>query len=436
MSRFPSAIPMIIAICVVILTSVGSISAQLYVDSANARFRFAQTYCGLDMQIQSGGGNLRYASTDGILTNDYLDPRFTPRLTIGALHFWGHADFYITFAPFGNSTQRTTERGDKFNAVYALGVETGARLYPWRVEREVVRPFVGIAWQPGAYRQIVNDEAGMTLNLDRAAFSLGATYQTGNVIVEGGARFIPALDNLEYFITRADKASISMPSIAFWLGAKYVFDTTQPIEKTIQRGGLERLEKKYRQHGAMNSFTVAIGPSYISSASPSPHNEALYPFLNPRNGVTIADVGIGYYFNDIDAHLNLAGRAMNSSQRALGLHQQLSRTSIGLEGYKYFFDYHGFVPFLGAGISFEALLAEQRDRNEELVRRSGTKWLPYFIAGWDIRPTNVEWFVLRTNVRYTPNVTLTMPSGNDIRFPDLEINFIQLVINLNRLFAL
>lgn len=435
MSRFVSAISMIIAVCVVILTSVGSISAQLYVDSANARFRFAQTYVGLDMQMQSGGGGIRYAGADGVLKNEIFDPRFTPRITIGGMHFWGHADFYITIAPLGNSTQRTTESGDKLDASYSFGVETGARLYPWRVEREKVRPFVGIAWQPGAYRQSVNGEAGMALNLDRAAFSLGASYQTGDMIVEGGARFITAVDNLEYFVTRTDKTTISLPSTAFWLGAKYVFDTTQPNENIIERGDMERREKFYTTRGAMNTFTAAIGPSSIWCASPSPHNEALYPFLNPRNGVITADIGIGYYFNDIDAHLNLAVRAMNSAQRALGLQQQLSRTSVGMEGYKYFFDYHGFVPFLGAGISFEMLSAEQQDRNEEPVRVRANKWLPYVIAGWDIRPTNVDWFLLRTNVRYTPNATLTMPSGKDIRFPDLEINFIQFVVNLNRLFA-
>lgn len=435
MSRFFSAIPMIIAICVVILTSIGNIFAQLYVDSANARYRFAQTYIGLDMQVQPGGGSIRYAGADGVVKNELLDPRFTPRITIGGMHFWGHADFYITIAPFGNSTQRTTESGDKLDASYSLGVETGARLYPWRVERERVRPFVGIAWQPGAYRQSVNGEAGMALNLDRATFSLGASYQAGDVIVEGGARFITAVDNLEYYVTRTDKTTMSLPFTAFWLGAKYVFDSTQPIENIVEHGGIERLEKFYRQHGAMNTFTAAIGPSSIWCASPSPHNEALYPFLNPRNGVITADIGFGYYFSDIDAHLNLALRTMNSAQRALGLQQKLSRTSIGLEGYKYFFDYHGFVPFLGAGLSFEALSAEQQDRTEEMVRRSGIKWLPYVIAGWDIRPTNVDWFLLRTNVRYTPNATLTMPSGKDIRFPDIEINFIQFVVNLNRFFA-
>jgi hypothetical protein len=36
---------------------------------------------------------------------------------------------------------------------------------------------------------------------------------------------------------------------------------------------------------AMNSFTVAIGPSFSWSASPSPHNESLYPFLNNNNNV-------------------------------------------------------------------------------------------------------------------------------------------------------
>jgi len=435
MNNAVATIKTITAIGVAMLTLVGNISAQLYVDSAGARFRFAQTYLGLDMQMQSSGGRIRYTSADGLLKNDVLDARLSPRITIGGMHFWGHADFYVTFAPFGTTTQRIAENSDRLNAAYTLGTETGARFYPWRVEREALRPFVGIAWQPGAYRQTVNGEAGMVLNLDCTALSLGASYQTGDIIIEGGARYIAGTDNLEYYTTRTDITRISLPSTAFWLGAKYVFDTTQPTEKAVQSGGLKRLEHFYREREAMNSFTVAVGPSFAWSASPSPHNEALYPFLNPRNGTTIAEIGLGYYLHDIDAHLNLAVRNINSSQRVFGLEQRLTRTSIGLEGYKFFFDYHGFVPFMGAGLSFESLSAEQNDRNEPSVSARSTKLLPYVIIGWDIRPTAVEWFLLRTNIRYTPNLTLTMPGGRDIRFTDMEVNFIQLVVNLNRLFA-
>lgn len=413
------------------------VQAQLYVDSANARFRFAQMYVGLDMQVQPSGGNLAYQATNGVLQQTAMDTRIAPRVTIGGMHFWGHADFFISVSPYNTTTRLTDAAGNSFEAALQAGVETGARVYPWRVERGQIRPFVGIAWQPGMYRQSVNGEPGASLNLDRATLSAGATYQTGDVIIEGGARWMTAMNAVDYYVSRTEKTSINLPSASFWLGAKYVFDTTQPMEELEKHGGLERRQKSFEKQGAMNTFTLALGPSSVWSASPSPHNEALYPFLNPRNGAIVADIGLGYYLHDIDAHLNLAFRSMNSSQRALGLEQQLSRTSIGLEGYKFFFDYHGFTPFLGAGVSLDFLSARQQDRNETAVTVTGTKFLPYIITGWDIRPSGVEWFLLRTNVRYTPNATLTMPnSGNEIRFQDLEVNFIQLVINLNRFFAL
>lgn len=421
---------------VIMLTIVFPLDAQLYVDSANARFRFAQMYVGLDMQVQPSGGNLAYQYA-GTLQQTTMDTRIAPRITIGGMHFWGHADFFITVSPFNTNTRLTDAAGNSFEATLQSGVETGARIYPWRVERGQIRPFVGIAWQPGMYRQNLNDEQGTSLNLDRATLTGGLTYQVGDVIIEGGARWMTAMNNVDYYISRTEKTSINLPSASFWLGAKYVFDTTQPMEEREKNGNLDMYTKLFEKRGAMNTFTVAIGPSSVWTASPSPHNEALHPFLNPRNGAVLADIGLGYYLHNIDAHLNLAFRSMNSSQRALGFRQQLSRTSVGLEGYKFFFDYHGFTPFLGAGVSLDVLSAFQQDRNETAVIATGTKVLPYIITGWDIRPSGVEWFLLRTNVRYTPNATLIMPnSGNAIRFQDLEVNFIQLVINLNRFFAL
>ncbi|MCU0426765.1 MAG: hypothetical protein MUF71_14185 [Candidatus Kapabacteria bacterium] len=430
-------VSMIPAICVMMLTLAPTLFAQLYVDSANARYRFAQMYVGVDMQIQPSGGDLVYQGLNGSVSRAQMDTRIAPRVTVGGMHFWGHTDFFITISPFQTSTRFTDAAGNSVNAMYQAGVETGARVYPWRVERDKIRPFVGIAWQPGMYRQTVNGEDGASLNLDRTTLSAGATFQTGDVIIEGGARWMFNMNDMEYYAGRSEKTTMTLPSAAFWLGAKYVFDTTVDMEERDKRGGLERHKKYFEKKGAMNTFTIAIGPSSVWTASPSPHNEAKYPFLNPRNAVVVADIGVGYYLHDIDAHLNFAVRSMNSSQRAFGLEQQLTRTTIGLEGYKYFFDYHGFMPFLGAGIGVDFLSATQRDRSEDAVRAAETKFLPYVITGWDIRPSGVEWFLLRTNVRYTPNVTLTMPNtGSALRLQDLEINFIQLVININRFLAL
>ena len=73
--------------------------------------------------------------------------------------------------------------------------------------------------------------------------------------------------------------------------------------------------------------------------------------------------------------------------------------------------------------------------------RQGTDWQTYnenkfavgIIFGWDIRPTRAEWWILRTNLRYTP-VSMKV-AGKKVNFDHLEFNVIQFTMFPGRLAA-
>ena len=96
------------------------------------------------------------------------------------------------------------------------------------------------------------------------------------------------------------------------------------------------------------------------------------------------------------------------------------------EAYKNLFDYLGFVPYLGITASVEDLRAEVNGTEYQQ-----TKGAVGLIFGWDIRVTNTGTSLLRTNLRWTPNLHLDV-EGGEIMFDHLEFNFIQYVHFIGR----
>lgn len=411
-----------------------SLFAQLYVEGGNTKHRFAQMYLGAEGLFQPGlNAQTSSIRENGEFRQISMQDRISPRLTIGGSHFWGHADFYVTFNPL---PQRSITSGLQYG--YQLGVETGARIYPWRVERDGLRPFVGIAWSSGSYTQGNPNgnanEQGATIRLDRAIFQGGLTYQTGDIIIEGGAKWIPQ-NTLDYWVNREIEAPISFPNFAFWLGAKYVFDTTLPAEEGEKSGYLKKREEKYRRENKLNTWTIAAGPSTATALERSSYNSDKLPFMNETfsaNSIAL-DFSVGYYVFDWDTQLNLSYRPLIGSQRGYGVVQELNRHAFALEAFKCVGDYHGFVPFVGAFLGYESLQYIETDKGTQTVNQTEGKFVPGVIVGWDIRPTTTDAWLLRTNLRYTPFAALNV-QGKQVMFPNFEFNFIQLVVNLNRIF--
>jgi hypothetical protein len=131
--------------------------------------------------------------------------------------------------------------------------------------------------------------------------------------------------------------------------------------------------------------------------------------------------------------VRLAFRRMSNTMSAYDFSKEAKRSVLSSEVYKFIFDYHGFAFFTGLHLGYEWLSVEQNHSGVELVgSESGFKLGITF--GWDIRPNRIQSWYLRTNLRYTPNLNVNMPTGGNVIIDQLEFNLIQLVIFPGRMF--
>ena len=65
--------------------------------SQKDRYHFAETYIGFGSEFVSENGRFSHYNKDGIKQTSNISSVITPRILIGGTHFWGHADFYVSF---------------------------------------------------------------------------------------------------------------------------------------------------------------------------------------------------------------------------------------------------------------------------------------------------------------------------------------------------
>jgi len=405
--------------------NIPTIRAQQSENDKQMRFHFATMYVGVDAQY------LPYLLDHSEPSlSEQLPMRLTPRLTIGGLHFWGHADFYLAFPipPSGIPYQIGPTR-----TFYSTGVETGMHFFPWKVQQHTLIPFVGAAWSILNYAEEYPETSGPTIIKHELPLEAGLTWLSGPLLLEIGGMWLPRT-SIDYPISREEKHNIKLEPFTFWLGMKYLFDVTAPRGFAYTSGLVDTLERELASSGKLNSFSIAIGPSSAFPLSSSSYNKEDRPYLEDQLPAAIfPDVSIGYYRHDLDAAINLSYRPITQSQTAFEVGQELSRQVISLEVMKFLFDYNGFVPFVGATLNHDDLQVIESDNGVTVTKERKSVWSPGVIFGWDIRPTRIDWFLLRTNLRYNPGAELEL-KGKKIAFDQLEFNFIQFVFYPNRLF--
>jgi hypothetical protein len=395
--------------------------AQPYIDGGNTRHRFAQLVVGADLVYFPSTGQSVQVGTDGQSTSVSIPEVGVPRLSIAGTHFWGHAYFYVSF-PLGTWGNQDLAGGDFY---FSPSVETGARVYPWRVQEHKIRPFIGAAWSLADWRQRGPQGQGVFESKRRMPLQLGLTYQHQSWLLDlGYGQYLD--EDLRYAVAPGTFAPVTLPRRYFWLGLNYQLETTAAVERDYLDGTTAKRVAAAQRKRALSGFSLAIGPSAAFIQGTSPRNDELYPELTAHRGVAVfPDIGLGYYHYPWDFHLNLAFRRNGSTRTAFGVQQQLARTSIGLEAFKFLFDYHGFVPFVGPILSRERLQLTESIENQSVAEFEQQQWALGLTFGWDIRPDALQPWLLRTNLRYTPLQRIGDEGG--VSFSQIEFNFIQFV---------
>jgi len=360
-----------IKIVLIFVFLINTLFSQVYTEK-QTRHRFAQLNLGFDIET-SFGGNTRYFDRQRDIKTLDLNSNTVPRFIVGGTHFWGHADFYLAIPLLYPSQELENQR-----LQFLRGVETVFKYYPWRIEHNKLRPFLGVSIAPFFYEQRNNNvEFGNGPELNNTLFPLlgGITFNSKQHLLELGVAWNYS-NQKNYYISRNEIATINTP----------------PIYATLSR-----------------------------------------PFIEDYGISLMPDFSIGYYLHKLDMNFALGYRSYKTTTNSYGTFQSAKRNSVVFEATKFLFDYHGFVPFIGPAISLEKLNFQENFERQRTFDVDTNK-IGYGITfGWDIRPNRIQTWILRTNLRWYPNLKLKVESNNNISFDNIEFNFIQLIIYPNRI---
>ena len=415
---------------IILLTIVWSnfTNAQVYTEK-QTRHRFAQLTLGADYQT-SIGGTTKYFDANGSVQSLSLGNIQSPRFLIGGTHFWGHADFYIAIPLLYPSFQK-----DNQTSTYSSGVETVFKYYPWRIEWNKVRPFVGVGLTTFYFeQQNKNLEYGNGAELNHTTIPLyaGLTFNKKQHLLELGILW--NYNNTQaYHISRNKAVDITAPPIYASISYRYLLDTTLGAEESWESGQIEKVTKQLAASKQLNGMHIGVGLSSAFWIRESSYNKNDRPYLEKYSTSIMPDFSIGYYLHHPDVGFALGYRGYGTSTTAYGTNQNLNRKSLVLEATQFLFDYHGFVPFVGPAVSYEKLSFKESFEGQ-LTHDISKNKLGYGVAfGWDIRPTRMQSWILRTNLRWFPNLNLEVKKDKVISFDTIEFNFIQLIVYPSRM---
>jgi hypothetical protein len=404
--------------------SIRPLQAQVYLEQ-KTQHRFAQTYVGFNTQITPSSGSLVWQDRTQAFPTSVI-----PRFTIGGLHFWGKLDFNMNLYMATLSNTQLENQGEvNLNS----GGDLSARYYPWRMEFGKLRPYAGISLS-SAVLSLGNDTQGKRYDAFVTTSPVaGLSFALNNWQINAEAVFLPQ-HRRDFYSSESQKHTFELPRTYLSLGLIRYFDTTIKEEAPKATGKTEAVTQQLAAQGKLNSFSIGLAPSGAYFFKSPLFSEDLESLPLHKSSFNL-DIGIGYLFHQAKWHLGFSYRAYDSRSVSYSLEHIAKRQSIAFEAYKFLLDYNGFVPFVGASISAEKW-ATGLFRNDvqqgKTVRTSMVS--PGIIFGWDISPTPLDTWVLRTNLRYYPYQEINDIRGQKSRVDQFEFNFIQLVIYPNRMF--
>ena len=398
--------------------------AQVYMKE-KTQHRFAQTYLGFNTLVTPSNGRL-YIDNQ----SQSFPSAFSPRFTIGGLHFWGKWDFKLNF-PLARFGDFNLNENTEVNLI--TGADFGARYYPWRVKYGKLRPFFGFMINE-MNLGIKDSERG-----DREDFFMstnlvtGVSYANNDWQINAEWNWMPQ-QSRTFYSPDLEKRTFSLPANYFSFGIVKYFDGTLREEHRKLNGDTKRLEERMRSEGKLNSFSIAIAPSGAYFLK-TPKMDGAERLSLPKHRYKFNwDIGAGYLFHDVGMHVSFSYRGYTSTVESYGREHIMKRRFYAIEGLKYFWDYNGFVPFIGPSISYEQWAVGEFEGDVQQGETAQTRMVSLGVLfGWDILASPLETWVLRTNLRYYPFQKVNDSNGTKTRVDQFEFNFIQLVLYPSRM---
>ncbi len=390
------------------------------VSAQRDRYRFAESYLGLEIEFIQESGSYNYSNNDNTVLESNLPSSISPRIVMGGTHFWGLADFYISI-PVHNFMLNDSKRISISNEVL-----TGFRLNPLRIDQKGFSPYLGIGFNSKELQLSLERLDGPIYSNWQAYYEMGFSYRNkSNGLFEIGARYFPKSSYTNY-INRSFNQELKLSPWSISLSYKKIVDFTKSYSTEGVKRYMKKIHEKAVKNDALDAWSFGIG---LSALIPLEKTEfaSRHAFFNDEiEGNLYPDLGVAYYKSNWDAAIRISFRPLKQEETAFGYTHQMKRNSFAFEGFKFIGDYHGFAPFIGPFASFDRVQIRETDFGSEVVKLKKNILGYGLIFGWDIRQTNVDYLILRTNLRYNPRLSLKK-DGNFLVASQLEFNFIQLV---------
>jgi hypothetical protein len=383
--------------------------------SQRDRYRFAETYVGFETEFVSEKNHFNFYNNEGIKRKGLIPSTITPRILIGGTHFWGHADFYISI-PISQIRINGNKELFSTNNVY-----TGFRLLPWKLKNNAVRPYVGVGFNS---KKVKLENGPIYANM-QWFFEGGINYRFKNRILGLEMKYFPQ-NEFYTAISRTEFENLSLSNYSFSLSYKIAFDGSANYSSEHAKKYTQTIYDKAQQSGALSTFSLGLG---LSALIPLDETElaSQKAFFNDEIESTLTlDLGVGYYSNPLDATVRVSYRPLKQEEIAFDYNYKLVKHSLALEAFKFIGDYHGFVPFIGPYVSMDHYRLKETDHGNKIIDEKSNRLGYGVVFGWDIRLTDTDYLILRTNLRYTPEMGYKS-NGYKFTSEQLEFNFIQFV---------
>ncbi|NMH89603.1 hypothetical protein [Flavivirga algicola] len=415
---------------ILMLCSVSLFAQEVSSGQNKKRLDFAKMYFEL-------GSNFSPSFTGKKLVNNEIvsfenSASSTQYLNWGAFHFWGHAEFYVTFPV----NQLNLKKNNETDFTLTNYVVTGARFLPWAFREKKIRPYVGVSWGAIDFQQRIKPEENQPILSKEFLLvpETGLMYGYKSFMIRLGLSY--NYDNKwNYPLSRTIFSEIETPKFNFQLGLNYSFESSKnekPEDKKLWNSYPRTSSIGYNAT-KFGDFFIAIGPSLSFSLSSSEYNKTKFPYLKGKlTSTNYYDIAVGYQFNKLGLFTALSFRNPKFETEGYSAKQTIKKTSFAFEINKFITDYTGFAPYIGLNLAYDKLKYSENVDN-------ATKGLtfnnfePGITFGWDIVPGKTsEALILRTNLRWYPYSSFKLDKKS-FNFSQLEYNLIQVVFYPERL---
>ena len=173
------------------------------------RHDFAKTYVGISNYFVPNNTQGYYLNQNGTASTFNREGYMATAIDIGATHFWGFADLYVSI-----NTIQLKFQDEKITNNFDFGTFTGLRIYPWALHSNKVRPFMGYKFSPFRYLQKSTNQEQFQNTKVKSVYDFGIGFN-GTIYSQQRLTILPQTQALAPIFQNSKVLAIPSQNIGF-----------------------------------------------------------------------------------------------------------------------------------------------------------------------------------------------------------------------------